>query len=165
MTFTPVPLNTGHDLSYFSCGEPSLDEWLSRRAFPNQIAEASKTYVIVENKFVVGYYCLAAGSVSPASVTGRIRRNMPDPLPAIIIGRLAVSLSHQGRGLGATLLNNALERSLQAAEILGCRAILVSAINKTAAAFYDKAGFIPSPVNPLLYMMLTSDARATLDNL
>jgi GNAT superfamily N-acetyltransferase len=158
----PESLNTGHDLSAFTCGEPSLDQWLLRRAITNQIAGASKTYVITEDGSVVGYYCLATGAVAQAIATGRVKRNMLEPVPVMILGRLAIALSHQGRGLGMDLLRDAVLRTLQVADIVGCRALLAHALHEKAARFYDAAGFKPSPVEPLIYMVRLADIRETL---
>lgn len=158
----PEPLAAGHDVSSFTCGEPSLDQWLSRRAMANQIAGASKTYVIAEDGIVVGYYCLATGAVAQTIATGKVKRNMPDPVPVMILGRLAVALSHQGRGLGMDLLRDAVLRTLQVADIVGCRALLVHALHEKAAEFYDAAGFQPSPMDPLVYMLRLTDAKEAL---
>lgn len=163
MILPPEPLNTGHNLQSFTCGEPLLDQWLLRRAIANQVADASRTYVITEDGEVVGYYCLAAGAVSLAVATGKVRRNMPDPVPVMILGRLAVATSHQGRGLGMDLLRDSILRTLQAADVVGCRAILVHAIHESAAKFYSSAGFQPSPIDPLIYMLRLADARKALE--
>ena len=162
MIGSPEPLSAQHDLSSFTCGEPCLDQWLLRRAMTNQTAGASRTYVIVENEKIIGYYCLATGAVAQAFATGRVRRNMPDPVPVMVLGRLAVNVSHQGRGLGMALLRDAILRTLQAADIAGCRALLVHALHEKAAAFYASAGFQPSPVDPLVYMLRLDDAKAAL---
>lgn len=164
MIRAPEALNARHDVSSFACGEPSLDQWLVRRALPNQVAGASRTYVVTEggeteNGKVVGYYCLATGAVFLAAATGRVRRNMPDPVPVMILGRLAVALSRQGRGLGTDLLRDAVLRTLQVADIVGCRALLVHALHEKAAAFYENAGFRPSPVDPVVFMIRLDDAR------
>lgn len=158
----PEPLTTGHDLSSFACGEPSLDQWLLRRAMANQVAGASKTYVIAENETVVGYYCLSTGAIAQSVATGRVKRNMPDPVPVMILGRLAIALSHQGRGLGTDILRDAVLRTLQVADIVGCRALLVNALHEKAAKFYAAAGFQPSPITPLIYMLRLDDAREAL---
>lgn len=162
MIAAPVPLTAEHDLSSFACGEPSLDHWLRRRAMTNQISGASRTYVIAGDGGVAGYYCLSAGSVGLSAAIGRVRRNMPDPVPVMVLGRLAVAIPHQGRGLGTGLLRDAVLRTLQAGDIVGCRALLVRALHEKAAQFYENAGFQPSPVDPLVYMILLDDARKAL---
>lgn len=158
----PAPLTPTHDLSAFACGEPVLDTWLRRFALRNEHAGASRTYVIAESGRVAGYYALAAGSIRLSAAPGRIRRNMPDPVPVMVLGRLAVDLGHQGRGLGRGLLRDAVLRTLQAAHVAGIRALLVHALNGQAAGFYARAGFTPSPVDPLVLMVLLKDAAASL---
>jgi len=139
-----------------------LDEWLVRRALPNQLAGASRTYVVIVENRVVAYYALASGSVIAGEAPGRVRRNMPNPIPVIVLGRLAVDQRWQGRGLGAALLRDAILRSLQAAEIVGIRAILVHALHEKAAAFYRKAGFQPSPISETVLMITLADAAGAL---
>jgi GNAT superfamily N-acetyltransferase len=149
----PERLNADHDLTQFSCGETSLDSWLKRRALQNEKSGASRTYVVCAGSCVVGYYALAAGAVAHTEATSRVRRNMPDPAPVILIGRLAIDSRFQGRGIGADLLRDAVLRTLQAAEIAGIRAILVSAISANAKSFYERYGFISSPVHPQTLMV------------
>ncbi len=111
---------------------------------------------------MVGYYALAAGAVAHHHASGRVRRNMPDPVPVMVIGRLAVDLNFQARGLGSALLRDAVLRTLQAAEIAGIRAILVHALSETAKRFYEKCGFVASPVDPMTLMVTISEAAHTL---
>jgi len=159
----PERLTTAHHVDGFRCGEPVLEEWLHRRAMANQETGASRTYVLVdENGMVCGYYALSAGSLLAQEASGRVRRNMPDPIPVMVLGRLAVSVACQGRGLGRDLLRDAVLRTLQASEIAGFRALLVHALHERAARFYERSGFQPSPVRPLTLMLLLSDARAIL---
>ena len=154
----PEKLSAQHDLSRFTSGEPILDDWLRRRALQNEASGASRTYVVCVEKTVVGYYTLAVGAVALATVTGRVRRNMPDPLPVMVLGRLAVDRDHQRRSIGTGLLRDAVLRTIQAAEIAGIRAILVHAISETAKHFYERNGFVASPVDPLTVMLSLSDA-------
>jgi len=158
----PEKLQPGHDLSSFDSGVPVLDDWLRRRAFPNQESGASRTYVIRVGEHVAGYYALAAGAVAHTAATGRTRRNMPDPLPVMVIGRLAIDTQYQGRGLGKALLRDAVLRTLQAAEIAGIRAMLVHAISEDARRFYERCGFRPSPIDPMTLMITMADARHAL---
>lgn len=153
MISAPVLLGPEHDVGKFSSGVSSLDDWLQRRALANQETGASRTYVIVESARVVGYYALASGGVAAGEAPGKIRRNMPDPVPVMILGRLAIDLALQGRGLGSDLLRDAVIRTMQAAEIAGIRAMLVHALDARAAQFYERSGFIPSPVRPLTYFL------------
>ena len=154
----PERLNADHDLTQFSCGEPTLDHWLRNRALQNEKTGASRTYVVCAGSCVVGYYALAAGAVAHTEATSRAKRNMPDPVPVILIGRLAIDSRFQSRGIGADLLRDAVLRTLQAAEIAGIRAILVSAISVGAKRFYEKYGFIASPANPQTLMITVTEA-------
>src|ERR1700704_1661576 len=124
----PERLSAKRDLAEFDSGEPALDDWLRRRAEQNEASGASRTYVVCVGRKVVGYYTLAAGAIAHADAPGRIRRNMPDPVPVILLGRLAIDRAYHGQGLGTGLLRNAVLRTMQAAEIAGVRAILVHAI-------------------------------------
>lgn len=158
----PEKLGPDHDLSSFDSGLPVLDDWLRRRALPNQESGASRTYVIQAGKRVVGYYALAVGAIAHAEATGRTRRNMPDPVPVMVIGRLAIDTTYQGRGLGRALLRDAVLRTMQAADIAGIRTILVHAISEDAKRFYERCGFRPSPVDPMTLMITLRDARQGL---
>lgn len=154
----PEKLRADHDLSKFECQEPSLDDWLRRRALQNEESGASRTYVVCAGQQVVGYYALAMGAITHAQAPGRVRRNMPDPVPVIIIGRLAVHKDYQGRKIGTGLLRDAVLRTLQAAEIAGVRAILVHAISERARQFYEECGFAPSPMDPMTLMITVAEA-------
>ena len=158
----PEKLRPDHDLSSFDSGTPSLDDWLRRRALRNQESGGSRTYVICAGKRVIGYYALATSAVAQAEATGRTRRNMPDPIPVMVLGRLAVDSSYQGRGLGRALLRDAILRTMQAADIAGIRAMLVHAISEDARRFYERCGFQPSPVDPMTLMITMRDARHVL---
>jgi GNAT superfamily N-acetyltransferase len=160
----PQKLSSDHDTSQFHCGEPVLDAWLQRRALQNEESGASRTYVACVGKRVVGYYALAAGAVTHLEAPGRVRRNMPDPLPVMVIGRLAVDQSMQGQAVGPALLRDAVLRTLQAAEIAGIRAILVHAISERAKRFYEKWGFIASPLDPMTLMITVAEARKALQD-
>lgn len=160
----PEKLSSDHDLSQFQCGEPTLDDWLRRRALQNETSGASRTYVACVGKLVVGYCALAVGAVAHLEAPGRVRRNMPDPVPVMIIGRLAVDQTVQGRSLGSALLRDGVLRTLQAAEIAGIPAILVHAISERAKRFYEKWGFIASPVDPMTLMITVAEARKALQD-
>ena len=154
----PQKLSVGHDLSQFSCGEPTLDDWLRRRALPNEESGASRTYVVCVEKRVIGYYALAVGAVAHGGAPGRVRRNMPDPIPVMVLGRLAVDEGFQGRRVGVGLLRDAVLRTLQASEIAGIRGLLVHAISERAKRFYEDCGFIPSPVDPMTLIITMAEA-------
>lgn len=157
----PEPINADHDLSHFESGEPALDDWLRKRALRNEARGGSRTYVVRTKRGsrVVAYYCLAAGAMAHAETSGRVRRNMPDPIPAMVLGRLAVDRNHQGRGLGWGMLRDAILRTMQAAEIAGIRMILVHAISERARDFYERCGFRPSPVDPMTLMITIAEAE------
>jgi GNAT superfamily N-acetyltransferase len=155
---SPEKLSTDHDLSGFDSGEPALDAWLRRHAERNEASGASRTYVVCVGRKVVGYYTLAAGAVAHLEAPGRIRRNMPDPVPVMLLGRLAVEKSIHGRGVGTGLLQDAVLRIVRAAEIAGVRAILVHAISEAAKRFYEKYGFVSSPVDPMTVVITVAEA-------
>lgn len=158
----PEKLRDDHDLSFFQCGEPALDDWLRRRALPNEQAGASRTYVVCTGQRVVAYYALAVGAVARAGAPGRVRRNMPDPVPVMIIGRLAVDQEFHGHGRGQGLLRDAVLRTVQAADIAGIRAILVHAISGDAQRFYERHGFARSPIDPMMLMITLADVTREL---
>lgn len=141
-------------LDQFDCGEPALNDWLRRRAKANQAGGASRTYVVMDGEGrVAGYYALAAGAIAARDAPGAVRRNMPDPIPMVVLGRLAVDRSWQGTGLGAALLRDAVERAVAASRAIGVRGLLVHAISEAAAAFYRRYGFIPLPDAPLILVL------------
>lgn len=142
----PEPLNTEHQLAEFCCGEVVLDQWLKQRSLRNHAQGAARTFVVCRegSRQVAGFYSLATGSVSHAEATGNLRRNMPDPIPVVILARLAVDASFHGQGLGADLLHDAVLRCYRVAENIGVRAIVVHALTDAAKAFYQHHGFKPS---------------------
>lgn len=158
----PEKLSAAHDLSGFDSGESVLDDWLRRWALPNEERGASRTYVVCAGKRVVGYYSLAVGAIAHAGAPGRVRRNMPNPVPAMVLGRLAVDKSYQGLAVGTALLRDAVLRTMGAAEIAGIRVILVHAILEAAKHFYEKYGFVTSPADPLTVMITVAEAVKAL---
>lgn len=158
----PEKLRADHDLSGFDSGEPELDDWLRRRALNKEAGGASRTYVVCVGTKVVGYYALSTGAIAYTHAPGRIRRNMPDPVPVVVLGRLAVDKSCHGAGVGTGLLRDGVLRMLQAAEIAGVRAILVHAISENAKRFYVKYGFVESAMDPLTLMVTTAEAAKIL---
>ena len=150
----PSPLGDQHRLDDFQCTAPELTRWLLERARPNQASGASRCFVVCDGQQdVVGYYALAAGSVSHAHAPGRIRRNMPEPIPVIVLGRLAVHRDRVGQGIGQGLLKDAVRRTLQASEQVGARALLCHATDDVAKAFYLTHGFIESPIHGMTVML------------
>ena len=158
----PELLADHHDLENFASGEGPLDDWLRRRARANQLSGASRTYVVSEDNRVVGYYALASGAVAIEVVPGRFRRNMPNPVPIVILGRLAVDRAWQGRGLGRGLFRDAAQRVVQAADAIGIRGILVHAISEQARKFYLGLGFDECPGQPMMLVVTLADLRAAL---
>jgi GNAT superfamily N-acetyltransferase len=158
----PTPLTLEHDLAPFDCGLAELNERLKRRALRNQEAGASRTYVTTEANAVVGYYALAAGSIDVTVAPGRFRRNMPNPVPIALLGRLAVDRTCQGKGLGRALVRDAAKRIIHAAGTLGIRGLIVQAISEEAKAFYVALGFDPSPLEPMTLMVTLEDLRSAL---
>ncbi|MDW9451420.1 GNAT family N-acetyltransferase [Sinorhizobium meliloti] len=159
MLSAPTPLGEAHDFDLFQSGNDTLDDWLRRRAHANQASGATRTYVIAEEWRVVGYYCLASGALDLADAPSSVRRNMPDPIPMAVLGRLAIDRDWQGKGLGAALLQDAVLRSSQAADIMGIRGLLVHAISGEAKAFYEHYGFQCSPNHPMTLVLSLKGKR------
>ena len=158
----PAPLTAAHALSDFSCGEPSLDDWLRQRALKNEASGATRTYVVCSGSTVAGYYSLAVGSLERRFAPGNIKRNMPQPIPVMILARLAVDRRYTGRNIGTGLLRDALLRTLQAADIAGIRALLVHALHERAATFYRGRGFVASPFDPLVLLLALDHVRTRM---
>lgn len=151
---TPQPLAAKHLLDEFDCGEFVLNEWLKRRAMMNQLSGASRTFVVTDQgNRVCGYYAIAAGAISHEFATSAVRRNMPDPVPVLVLARLAIDHRVQGIKLGAALLRDALNRAVVVSEEAGVRAVLVHALHDRAKAFYEYYGFKSSPFHPLTLML------------
>ena len=150
----PEPLSIGHRIDAFDCGEPVLDEWLRKRALGNQSSGASRTFVVADpSGRVMGYYALAAGAVAHETATSAVRRNMPDPVPVLVLGRLAVDRQAQGMKLGASLLQDAVKRAIGVSADAGIRALLVHALSEPAKQFYLHYGFQASTLHPMTLMM------------
>jgi GNAT superfamily N-acetyltransferase len=158
----PQPIDEGHETGAFDSGVRALDEWLRRRARANQASGASRTYVVCEKKRVVAYYALASGAVDIDAASSRVRRNMPDPVPIVVLGRLAIESAYQKQGLGRALVQDASKRVLKAADIIGVRAIVIHAISEDAKAFCLALGFEVSPLQPMTLMATLADLKATI---
>jgi GNAT superfamily N-acetyltransferase len=161
----PVPIKVGHDVRAFNSGVFSLDEWLQKRALKNEKTSVSRTYVTCKENRVVGYYCLSAGAVALREAPKKMTRNMPDPIPVLVMGRLAVDQRYQNKGLGKALLLDASRRTIQAGDIAGVAALLVHALSEEARRFYLSRGFLESPVQPMTLCMRLADAREILASL
>ncbi len=157
----PAPLTAAHLLAEFGCGEASLDEWVKRRALANQHSGASRTFVIADQDArIYGYYAMAAGAVSHQEATSNVRRNMPDPIPVMVLARLAVDQRAQGIKLGAALLQDAVNRAVAVSHNAGVRALLVHAIDERAKQFYEHYGFHESPQHPMTLMLRLNSMKA-----
>lgn len=156
----PEPLSSVHRLDEFECGEPVLDEWLKRRAQANQLSGGSRTFVVADqDNRVCGYYAMAAGAVAHQMATSAVRRNMPDPVPVMVLARLAVDQRVQGIHLGASLLQDAVNRAVAVSLNAGVRALLVHALHDRAKLFYERYGFQASPVHPMTLMLRLNSAK------
>lgn len=158
----PEPITASHHTESFACGIPVLDEWLRRRALKNEVSGASRTFVICQDRQVVGYYTLATGSVEHHDAPGKIRRNMPNPIPVMVLGRLAVDQEQQHAGLGRGLLKDAVLRTLTVSQHAGVKALLVHALSEDAKRFYTRSGFLESPFDPMTLMIALQDAANCL---
>jgi GNAT superfamily N-acetyltransferase len=158
----PEPLTASHETGGFACGVPSLDDWLKKQALKNEVSGASRTYAVCENgsRNVVGFYALATGSAARRQAPGRISRQMPEPVPVAVLGRLAVDQRWQGCGIGSGLLKDAVIRTMAAARHVGIRALLVHALDEQAKAFYLGHGFIESPIEPMTLMLSLAQTAA-----
>ena len=162
MLSAPEPLAAHHNIDAFDSGVSSLDDWLKRRAIQNQASGASRTFVVCDSNTVVAYYALASSAIAPVATPGRFRRNMPDPIPVVVLARLANSRSHQGKGLGRALFQDAARRVSHAAETIGIRGLLVHAISEEAKSFYLRLGLELSPIEPMTLMTTVADLRPAL---
>lgn len=159
----PEPITADHVVAEFDSGRPVLDGWLVSRALRNEREGGSRTYVVSDGVVVIGCYCFSAGSVIHRVVPGGIRRNMPKPIPVVLLGRLAVAQSHQGRGIAQALVRDAILRTVRAAEIAGIRALLVQALDEDAAVFYRHLGFVGSAIDRLVLMLPLATARRSFE--
>jgi GNAT superfamily N-acetyltransferase len=158
----PEPLTPNHELEPFDSGVEGLDRWLKTRALKNQASGAPRTFVACEGNIVRAYYALASSAVTVSAATSRLRRNMPDPIPVIVLGRLAVDCSMQGKGIGRALIRDACLRMIQAADVIGIRGMLVHALSDDAKRFYESAGFETSPLDPMTLMVTLADLKSHL---
>jgi len=157
----PIPLDPRHDLAAFDCGVPALNTFLKQFALQNQRNQSARTYVATRGDCVAGYYTLAAASARREDTPARVAKGLAaHPVPVILLARLAVDTTEKGRGLGTGLLKEALLRSVQAADIVGCRAVMVHAKDEAAKAFYERFGFKPSPTDPVRLFLLMKDIKA-----
>ncbi|HET9679820.1 MAG TPA: GNAT family N-acetyltransferase [Gammaproteobacteria bacterium] len=156
----PEPLNASHQLEGFDCGKFALNDWLLRHARQAKGSGSANTYVVTDDTRIAGYYSLTVVQIENQEAPDRIRKGMGQyPIPVVVLGRLAVSLKDQGRGIGIGMLQDAIRRTLQTAELAAVRAILTHPIDDEAARFYTRFGFIPSPVGEQQLLLLLKDAK------
>jgi len=157
----PEPLQASHDISGFDCGHIALNDWLREKALRPD-ARTSRCYVVARDNAVVAYYSLAAGAVTHEDAPGKLRRNAPDTIPVMMIGRLAVDRTLHGKGLGRGLLKDALLRVARASEVIGARAVIVHAVDQAALSFYLRYGFRSFPAEPLTLFRPIDEIVASL---
>lgn len=162
MIAQPEPINEQHTIHTFNSGEEQLDIWLKTKAIKNQKSNASRTYVACDDERVVAYYVLASSSVDAGFAPGRFKRNMPNPIPVVVLGRLAIDLAYQNMGIGRALVRDAGFRVIHAAETIGIRGLLVQAISIKAKEFYEHLGFESSLIDPMTLMITLDDLRAAI---
>lgn len=156
----PAPLLSSHDVSRFDCGKIPLNDWLKNTALKSE-GRSARCYVALRRQSVIGYYCLAAGAVEHDGAPRKLRKNLPNPTPVVIIGRLAIDKEYQGKGLGRSLLQDALLRITRASELVGARAVLVHAVDQESVPFYARYGFRSFPVgNQTLYLSIDEIIQA-----
>lgn len=158
----PIPIVAGLELADFNSGEPSLDEWLKKRALKNHASGASRCFVLCNGAIVIGYYSLTAGAISHEAAPKAMRRNMPDPLPVLLLGRLAIDRRYHNQGLGRALLRDAMIRAVSVASDAGVFSILVHALSEQAKRFYLSRGFVESPLQPMTLIMTLETVRSIL---
>lgn len=162
MLTAPEPLAAHHLVTGFDSGVPSLDDWLKRRAVQNQASGASRTFIACDSGEVIAYYALATCAVMSQVAPGGFRGNMPDPIPVVVLGRLAIARSHQKRGLGRALFQDAGRRVLQASNAIGIRGLLVHALSEEARIFFLRLGLKPSPLDPMTLMVTLADLQGAI---
>ncbi|HIJ80061.1 MAG TPA: GNAT family N-acetyltransferase [Deltaproteobacteria bacterium] len=155
----PTPITAKHTFENFDCGVESLNEWIRKYALKNETTGASRTFVVCQGDEGIGYYALATGSIAHQQAPGKIKRKMPDPIPVMLLGRLAVDRSRQSSGIGRGLLKDALLRTLAVSAQVGIRALLVHALSHEAKAFYLHHGFLESPIDPFALVLALKDAQ------
>ena len=158
----PALISIDHELNSFDSGEPSLGDWLKKRALKNQASSVSRCFVLCEDNQVIGYYSLSAGAISREATPKSMQRNMPDPLPVLLLGRLAIHKNYHNKGLGSALLREAMLRAVNIAHDAGVFAILVHSLSEEAKKFYLSRGFVESPLQPMTLMMTLETVRSIL---
>ncbi len=158
----PCPISEAHIVTTFDCGDTTLNDWLQRRANKNESSGASRTFVVCVDNTVIGYYSLCVGAIAREDTSGKVRRNMPDPVPMMVLGRLAVDVNWQSKQIGIGMLKDAIKRTIIVAEQVGIRALLVHALSDNARNFYRHWGFHESPTNDMTLMITLDEARKAI---
>lgn len=159
----PELLTERRDVSQFDCGKPALDHWLKTRALSNQRKGFTVVMVVHEAGRVVGYYGLAPTAVVPSTLPRSVRTGQPpDPVPCLLLGQLATDTAWVGQGVASGLLKHALRRCVEAARLVGGRAVLVNAVDAQAATWWQARGFMPTKDDPLLLFRSLGDIAASL---
>ena len=150
----PAPFNSDlHDTRYFDCGKSPLNDWLRSQASKSE-GKTARTYVACESNRVIGYYCIAAGSIERAALPSKIKKHgLPNPIPVGIVGRLARDISYKGKGLGSDLLSDAIKRIVVASDIIGVRAVVVHALDSDSIPLYEKNGFLACPIGERTFFL------------
>lgn len=161
----PEPLSSNHNFANFTCDKPVLDNWLKKKAFKNQTDGGSRTFAVTDTDTdqVVGYYCISTGSVSHELAPGNVRRNMPDPIPVILLGRLAVDNGYANLGIGRGLMKDCYKRAAAVAEQVGVRALLAHALDEESRQYYLHLGFTESPIQERTLMLRIKDIVSSLN--
>lgn len=162
MMRVPESFNPQHNIEGFDCGIASLNTWLERRALANQARGATRTFVVCDHNNVIAYYALASSAIAAAASPGHFRRNMPGPVPVVVLARMAVATTHHGQGLGRALFQDAALRVIHAADAIGIRSMIVHTLSKQTKGFYLRLGLDESPLDPMTLMVTISDLKAAL---
>ncbi len=157
-------LEASHDLEHFSSGNDALDTWLKRHALVAQRMDTARTFLLVEPEGMAGYFSLTMGSVLRQEAPSKLVRGLPAfPVGVVLLARLAVDIAYQGRGMGGWLLAEALRKAVAAGESAAARLVVVDAVDKNAASFYARYGFVTVPEHPLRLYRRVKDIRASLE--
>ena len=162
---SPEPISSNHNFANFTCGKPVLDDWLIKKALKNQIDGGSRTFIVMDSDLdqVVGYYCISTGSVSHELAPGNVRRNMPHPIPIILLGRLAVRIDYANQGISRGLMKDGYKRAASVAEQFGVRALMVHALDDESRQYYLNLGFTGSTIQERTQMIRMKDIVASLN--
>ena len=156
----PQPLDAHHRLEDFDCGKPALTDWLLRHARQAQGSGSARTFVVCDGDRVAGYFSLTVGQIDTIEAPDRIRRGMGQyPIPLVILARLAVDLDCQVKGIGFSMLQDAIHRTIAIADQAGIRALLTHPLDESAEAFYRRFGFESTPAHERQLILLLKDAR------